>query len=94
MKIILFTLLLSVSVQAKPKFWVSNRIEAGYDKLYIGESITFQEGVFTKSALAFGLRFKISHEAKYKAFYLLENTKENKWQNSHFLGASLNFKFR
>ena len=93
--LILFILLfISPSVSAQSKFWVSNKIEVGYDKIFISDQVTYSLGKFTKNGFATGLKFKLSNNTKLKTFYLLENTANNNWKNNHFLGIKLDLKLR
>tara|TARA_Y100000310_G_C20320503_1_gene640513 strand:+ start:181 stop:471 length:291 start_codon:yes stop_codon:yes gene_type:complete len=96
MKQLLFAILLLFPSIAKSqdKLWFSNKIEAGYGKIFISEAVTFKDGLFTKNAFGLGLKFKISDKVKYKTFYLLENKRKNNWAKGHFLGTAIEFKFK
>lgn len=96
MKLILciILLILPCSVGAEPKLWFSNKFEVGYDKVFVGEKVTIDNGVFVKSSLCAGLKFKLSDSVQYKTFYLLQNSKKQKWANEHFLGAEISFKMK
>ena len=92
--LLLFLLISTSSAVAKDKLWFSNKVEAGYGKVFITEAVTFEEGLFTKSAFSAGPRFKISDNVNYKTFYLLENRRKDNWINGHFLGAAIEFKLK
>jgi len=92
--LLLFLLISTSSAVAKDKLWFSNKVEAGYGKVFITEAVTFEEGLFTKSAFSAGLRFKISDNVNYKTFYLLENRRKDNWINGHILGAAIEFKLK
>jgi len=96
MKQFLFILLLLFSIPAAshPKFWFSNKAEIGFGKVFINETVTVKEGIFTKNRLATGLKFKVSDTIRYKTFYLLENKRKNNWAKDHFLGAMLEFRLK
>ena len=92
--IIFFVLMLSSTAVAKDKFWVSNKIEVGYDKIFISDQVRFDRNEFTRNSLAMGLRFKVSGTTNFKTFYLLENARDHNWDHNHFLGAQFEFKFQ
>ena len=92
--IILLFLLLPLPSAAKDKFWISNKIEIGYDKVFLSEQIAFKSNEFSKNGIAIGLKFKLSKKVKYKTFYLLENTRNNDWKNNHFLGVNFDIKLQ
>ena len=96
MKILIpiFMLLLSLPVAAKDKLWISNKLEIGYDKIFISNQVRFDRDEFTRNSLATGLRFKVSDTANFKTFYLLENARKNNWDHNHFLGAQFEFKLQ
>ena len=96
MKPLLFTLLLFLpySAMANDKFWFSNKIEIGYDKIFLSERVLFEENKFIKNGIAIGLKFKLSDNMKYKTFYLLENARNNSWKNNHFLGMGFDLKLQ
>jgi hypothetical protein len=96
MKQLLFAILLLFPSFAKSqdKLWFSNKIEAGYGKIFISEAITFKNGLLTKNAFGAGLKFKITDKVKYKTFYLLENKRRNNWTNDHLLGVTFEFKLK
>jgi len=77
---------------AKDKFYISNKIEVGYDKIFLSERVTFKSNEFSKNSIAIGFKFKLSDKAKYKTFYLLENNRDNNWKNNHFLGVGFDLK--
>jgi hypothetical protein len=85
---------LSLPIYAQPTYWMSARVEMGYGKAYISQNIKFEKATIIKNSTSVGLKFKLFKEAEYKAFYLLEKPKKNNWSCEHFLGASLNFKFK
>jgi len=91
---IAFILLLSSSASAKGKFWLSNKLEVGYDKVFISNQVRFDRDELTRNSLASGLRFKVSDTTTFKTFYLLENALKNNWKNNHFLGAQIQFKLQ
>ena len=90
----IFLLLLPHSALAQPKLWFSNKVEVGYGKIFVGEKIAFENGVFTKNSVTTGLKFKVAENINLKAFYLLENTLVNKWKKNHFLGMKLDLKLQ
>tara|TARA_Y100000310_G_C20632706_1_gene789491 strand:- start:1368 stop:1658 length:291 start_codon:yes stop_codon:yes gene_type:complete len=92
--LLLFLLISTSSAVAKDKLWFSNKVEAGYGRVFISETVTFKEGLFTKNAFGAGLKFKISDNVKYKTFYLLENKRKHNWAKGHFLGAAIEFKLK
>jgi hypothetical protein len=96
MKILIpfFLLLFSFPVFAQDNFWVSNKLEVGYNKAFISNQATFNYNEFTKNSLAAGLKFKLNDNANLKTFYLLENILKNNWKNNHFLGIKLNLKLQ
>jgi hypothetical protein len=90
----IFLLLLPHSALAQPKLWFSNKVEVGYGKIFVGEKIAFENGVFTKNSVTTGLKFKVAESINLKAFYLLENALVNKWKKNHFLGMKLDLKLQ
>jgi len=92
--IIFLLLLLPLSGAAKDKFWISNKIEIGYDKVFLSEQVAFKSNEFSKNGIAIGLKFKLSEKVKYKTFYLLENARNNNWKNNHFLGVGFDIKLQ
>ena len=96
MKTLIVTLLLLISstADAKGKFWVSNKLGVGYDKIFISNQVRFDRDEFVRNSLAVGLRFKVSDTTNFKTFYLLENALKNDWKNNHFLGAQLELKLQ
>jgi len=77
------------SSAAKDKFWISNKIEIGYGKIFLSEQFSFD-----KNSFGLGLKFKLSDKIKYKTFYLLENARNNNWKNNHFLGIGFDLKLQ
>ena len=96
MKHLLFIILLLIpfTSTAKDKFWISNKIEIGYDKIFLSEMICIKSNEFSKNGIAIGLKFEIADEMSYKTFYLLEHARDNKWKNNHFLGVGFDFKLQ
>jgi hypothetical protein len=96
--IILFTiivlLLITPPAFANDKFWISNRLEVGYDKVFVSNQVRFDRDEFTRNRLAAGLRFKISDITSFKTFYLLENARKNNWDANHFLAAQFELKLQ
>ena len=90
----IFVLLLSLPAVAKDKLWISNKLEIGYNKVFISEQVRFNRNEFTRNSLAMGLRFKVSDTTNFKTFYLLENALKNNWDHNHFLGAQFEFKLQ
>ena len=90
----IFLFFIPVITSAQPKFWISNKVEIGYDNLFITEQVTFEKGTFSKNSTGLGLKFKISKTIGYKTFYLLQKSKKFKWANDHFLGVTLNLKLQ
>jgi len=90
--LIILVTIFPLSALGNPKFWFSNKVEAGYEKIYISEQVTFEDGVFIKNATGLGFRFKMSKKIGYKTFYILENCKKNDWKMYHFIGISLSLK--
>ena len=87
-------LIFSTYAHANDKFWISNKIEMGYNKVYVSEQVTFKGGEFIKNSLSSGLRFEITKQAMLKTFYLLEHAAKNNWKNDHFVGAKFQFKLQ
>tara|TARA_R100001443_G_scaffold110016_1_gene121701 strand:- start:143 stop:433 length:291 start_codon:yes stop_codon:yes gene_type:complete len=96
MRVFLFIILLAIPSQprAEPAFWISNKVEAGYGKIFLGEKITIERGMLVKNSISTGLKFKILKNIEYRMFYLLENSKRNSWLACHFAGTSLSMKFQ
>ena len=69
--------------KADDKFWFSNRIELGYDKLFLRESFTVRDNQITRNRISLGVNFKLS-----------EKIVSPGWQADHQLGAQLNFKLQ
>ena len=94
MKMLILFLVLFISSIAlgQDKFWVSNKLEVGYDKTFISNQVTFNRDEFTKNGLAAGLKFKVADNINLKTFYLLENSLKNNWKNDHFIGIKLDLK--
>ena len=90
----MLVLLLSSESIAKDKFWVSNKLEVGYDKVFVSNQVTFDRDEFIKNKLAMGLKFRVSDSINFKTFYLLENEADRAWKNNHFLGVTLNLKLQ
>ena len=76
------------------KLWISNKIEAGYDKVFISNQVRFERNEIVRNSLASGLRFKVSDTTNFKTFYLLEHAQKNNWNPNHFLGAQLELKLQ
>ena len=91
--LLILSLFITSSSSAEPKFWLSNKIEAGYGKVVISEQITFKEQSITKNTIGVGLKFKLSENVKYETNYFIENSRKNKWATAHILGAKFSFKF-
>jgi hypothetical protein len=83
-----------VIVNAADKFWFSNRIEFGYDKVFIRESFTVRNDQITRSRTSIGLSFKLSKRISYRTFYLLSSSLINDWAPDHQFGAQLNFRLK
>ena len=92
--ILFLPMLIPASATAKDKFWVSNKIEIGYDKVFLSDQVRFDRSEFTRNSLAMGLRFKASDTTNFKTFYLLENARKHNWDHNHFLGAQFELKFQ
>jgi len=91
---LVFVLLLSSVALAKDKFWVSNKLEVGYGKIFISDQIRLDNNESIRNSLAIGTRFKVSDAAAFKTFYLLEKASKDDWKNNHFLGAKFELKLR
>ena len=92
--IIYIWLMFPAQAKADDKFWFSNRIEFGYDNIFMRESFTVRAGQITRNRVSFGLNFKLSEKISYRTFYLLKNSLKNEWHPDHQLGAQLNFKLQ
>ena len=92
--LVLLSLLLSSQSFAKDKdkFWFSNKVEVGYNKIFISNQVRFDRDEFTKNSLAAGFRFKVSNTTSFKTFYLLENSLKEDWHAHHFLCGQLELK--
>ena len=90
----LFLLLFSSPAMASGKFWISNKLEIGYNKTFVSNQVSFNRDEFTKNGFAAGLKFKLNDITNLKTFYLLENSLENDWKNNHFLGIKFDFKLQ
>jgi len=91
--LLILATLTPTTLYAEPNFWFSNKIEAGYENVFLIEQVTFEDNVFTKNTLGAGIKFKITNKVKCETHYLLENSKKNDWSPSHVLGAKFSFKF-
>ena len=78
--------------KANEKFWFENRVEFGYDNMFIRESFTVRESQVTRNRASLGFNFKLSEKISYRTFYLLNNSLKNDWQPDHQFGAQLSFK--
>jgi len=96
MKIIIlfFLLLFAAPAFAKGGFWVSNKLEVGYNKAFVSNQVTFNRDEFTKNGFATGLKFKLNDSTNLKTFYLLENAFKDNWKNNHFVGIKLDLKLQ
>jgi hypothetical protein len=94
MLIPLFLLLFTQPTFARGKLWVSNKLEIGYDKVFVSNQVTFDSDKFTKNGFAAGLKIKLSDDTSLKAFYLLENAFKDNWKNNHFLGIKFDLKLQ
>lgn len=92
--IVIFLLVLTQPVDANGRFWISNKLEVGYDKAFVSNQIRFDRDEVTRNSLASGLRFRVSDTTTFKAFYLLENVRKHSWKSDHFLGAQFEFKLQ
>ncbi len=92
MMLVLF--LLPVSSAAKDKFWISNKLEIGYDKAFISNQLTFDREQFVKNSAAIGLKNKLDKNVSIKTFYLLENAIKHDWKRNHILGIQFDFKLK
>jgi len=90
----IFLIFSSSSAYAQNKFWLTNKIEIGYNNIYVSESITIEDRTFSKNAVAVGLIFKLADSIKYKNFYIFENSIRSKWMPIHFFGGCLTFKLK
>ena len=95
MKSILLSIILSAPglCHSQNKFWFSNKVEVGYEKVFISEQVSFKEGVFVKNTVGLGLKLKVFKKVNYQTHYLLENAKKNNWRLTHIIGARFSFKF-
>ena len=87
-------LLLSSSVAAKDKFWISNKIEIGYDKVFVSEQVSFNRNEFIRNSLSTGIRVKLNDNTNLRTFYRLENASKHAWKNDHIVGLQLNLKLQ
>jgi len=81
-------------ILAKDKVWISNKIEVGYDRLYISEKVTFNSNEFTKNAVDLGLKFKLFDDIKMKTFYQMKHSLKNKWKKDNIFGMKLEIKLK
>ncbi len=86
--------LFPTKANATDKFWFANRVEIGYDKMFVRESFTVRNNQVTRNRISFGLNFKLSEKISYRTFYLLNNSLKNNWEPDHQFGAQLNFKLQ
>ena len=95
MKNILLLIILSTPgvCHSQNNFWLSNKIEVGYGKIFISEQVSFRDGVLEKNTIGLGLKIKVSKKVNCQTHYLLENSKNNKWSLAHAFIARFNFKF-
>jgi len=77
---------------ANDKFWFSNRVEFGYDKMFVRESFTVRNNQVIRGRTSLGFNFKLSEKISYRTFYLLNNSLKNDWKPDHQFGAQLSFK--
>ena len=91
--LLILSLFITSPSNAEPKFWLSNKIEAGYGKVVISEQVTFKDQSVTKNTIGIGLKLKLSDNVKYETNYFLENSRKNKWATAHIFGAKFSFKF-
>jgi len=90
--IIYIWFLFPTQANANDKFWFSNRVEFGYDKMFVRESFTVRASQVTRNRVSLGFNFKLSEKISYRTFYLLNNSLKNDWQTDHQFGAQLSFK--
>jgi len=76
-------------ILANNKFWISNKIEAGYDRIYISEKVTFNSDEFTKNAVDLGLKFRLFDDIKMKTFYQMKHSLRNDWKKDDVFGMKL-----
>ena len=91
---IIILALMTPPAMARGKFWISNKLEVGYNKAFISNQVRFDRNEFIRNSLAAGLRFKVSNTTNFKTFYLLENARKNNWNHNHFLGAQFELKLQ
>ena len=92
--IIYIWLMFPAQAKADDKFWFSNRIELGYDKLFLRESFTVRDNQITRNRISLGVNFELSEKISYRTFYLLNSSLRNDWHPDHQFGAQLNFKLQ
>ena len=81
-----------LNANATDKFWFSNRVEFGYDKMFVRESFTVRSNQVIRNRVSLGFNFKLSEKISYRTFYLLNNSLKNDWKPDHQFGAQLSFK--
>ena len=74
---------------ANNRCWISNKIEAGYDRIYISEKVTFNNNEFTKNAVDLGLKFRLFDDIKMKTFYQIKHSLRNDWKKDDVFGMKL-----